>query len=204
LQDREDQLFLSSLKPLNPYGWSKHITDRILLQRVDSNHPKPPQWCALKFFNVYGPNEYHKDDMQSVVAKFFLDIRANKTIKLFKSYRSDIPDGHQSRDFIYVKDCTSVILWLIQNADISGVYNVGTGVASSFKDFIEAVAVSLNTTIDISFVPMPLHLRDKYQYHTIADMSKLRAVGYLKSFASVGEGVNDYVLNYLAAADPYR
>ena len=195
---------LAQLRPLNAYGWSKHATDRILMQRIVDGRPAPPQWCGLKFFNVYGPNEYHKGDMQSVVAKFFADVRECKPIRLFKSHRHGIDDGAQSRDFVYVKDCTSAMKWLLDNPQVSGLFNVGTGEARSFRDLISAIAKSLDLPITFDFVPMPQDLIGRYQYFTQADVSKLRSHGFSKPFRSVEEGVNDYVVHYLNTIDPYR
>lgn len=204
LIDDQSYQALAQLRPLNGYGWSKHATDRILMKRVCDGEQSPPQWCGLKFFNVYGPNEYHKGDMQSVVAKFFSDVRDRKPIRLFQSHRLGVSDGSQSRDFVYVKDCTSVISWLLSNSGVSGLFNVGTGTARSFRDLITAIASSLELTVEFDFVPMPDHLRERYQYFTQADIAKLRLAGYSVPFRSVEEGVRDYVLNYLNAADPYR
>jgi len=195
---------LAQLKPLNGYGWSKHATDRILMQRIADGRPSPPQWCGLKFFNVYGPNEYHKGDMQSVVAKFFPDVRDSKPIRLFKSHRHGIDDGAQCRDFVYVKDCTHTMKWLLDNPHVSGLFNVGTGEARSFRDLISAIAKSLELPITFDFVPMPQDLMDRYQYFTQADVSKLRGFGFPKPFRSVEQGVEDYVVHYLNTVDPYR
>lgn len=204
LLDDENPTALAELRPLNAYGWSKHATDRILMQRVTDGMPKPPQWCGLKFFNVYGPNEYHKGDMQSVVAKFFADVRNRKPIRLFQSHRTGVADGAQSRDFIYVKDCVSVMQWLLKNPSVSGLFNVGTGQARSFRDLITAIAKALDVSIEFNFAPMPEHLKDRYQYFTMADVSKLRSAGYVLPFHSIEEGVADYVDNYLNTDDPYR
>jgi len=204
LLDDENPTALADLRPLNAYGWSKHATDRILMQRVADGMPTPPQWCGLKFFNVYGPNEYHKGDMQSVVAKFYADVRERKPIRLFQSHRPGVADGAQSRDFIYVKDCISVMRWLLNHPTVSGLFNVGTGQARSFLDLITAIAKSLDVPIEFSFVPMPQSLKDRYQYFTIADVSKLRSAGYSLPFHSIEEGVADYVDHFLNTDDPYR
>ena len=204
LLDDETPTALAELRPLNAYGWSKHATDRILMQRVADGMPTPPQWCGLKFFNVYGPNEYHKGDMQSVVAKFFTDVRDRKPIRLFQSHRPGVADGAQSRDFIYVKDCGSVMRWLLKNPSVSGLFNVGTGQARSFRDLITAIAKALDVPIEFNFAPMPDHLKDRYQYFTMADVSKLRSAGYALPFHSIEEGVADYVDSYLNTDDPYR
>ena len=195
---------LARLRPLNGYGWSKHATDRILMQRVESGMPAPPQWCGLKFFNVYGPNEYHKGDMQSVVSKFFSDVRDRKPIPLFKSHRPGIAHGAQSRDFVYVKDCTAVMRWLLNHSDVSGIFNVGTGQARSFRDLVSSIASALGIPIEFDFVPMPNDLQGRYQYFTQADVNKLRLAGYDNPFHSIEEGVADYVLRYLNTEDPYR
>jgi ADP-L-glycero-D-manno-heptose 6-epimerase len=204
LIDDETPEFLSRLQPLNGYGWSKHVTDRILMQRVADGRPTPPQWCGLKFFNVYGPNEYHKGDMQSVVAKFFREVRDGKPIKLFKSHRKGIDDGAQSRDFVYVKDCTAAMLWMLEHPDVSGLFNIGSGLARSFRDLISSIASALDVSIEFDYVPMPEPLQQKYQYFTQADISKLRGVGYEAPFNSIERGVEDYVLQYLNTGDPYR
>lgn len=204
LIDDQSHQALDQLRPLNGYGWSKHATDRILMKRVCDGRQSPPQWSGLKFFNVYGPNEYHKGDMKSVVAKFFADVRDRKPIRLFQSHRPGVLDGAQSRDFIYVKDCISVMSWLLKNPGVSGLFNVGTGRARSFRDLITAVATALDVPVEFDFVPMPDHLRERYQYLTQADISKLRSAGYSEAFHGVEEGVRDYVLNYLNTADPYR
>jgi len=204
LLDDQRPAAMAQLRPLNAYGWSKLATDRIIMQRVADGMPSPPQWCGLKFFNVYGPNEYHKGDMQSVVAKFFANVRDRKPIRLFKSHRTCVLDGAQSRDFIYVKDCVSVMRWLLKNQSVSGLFNVGTGEARSFRDLITAIASALDVPIEFNFTPMPEHLEARYQYFTQADISKLRSVGYTMSFRTIEDGVADYVLNYLATDDPYR
>lgn len=204
LIDDQHPYALAQLRPLNGYGWSKHATDRILMQRVADGKPTPPQWCGLKFFNVYGPNEYHKGDMQSVVAKFFADVRDRKPIRLFKSHRPSVADGAQSRDFVYVKDCTTLMKWLLDNPSVSGLFNVGTGEARSFCDLLTAIASALEVPINFDFVPMPDHLRDRYQYFTQADITKLRSAGYATPFRSIESGVADYVVNHLNLANPYR
>ncbi|QPN59143.1 ADP-glyceromanno-heptose 6-epimerase [Synechococcus sp. CBW1002] len=204
LIDDQDPVALAQLRPLNAYGWSKHATDRILMQRVADGMPAPPQWCGLKFFNVYGPNEYHKGDMQSVVAKFFADVRDCKPIRLFQSHRPGMADGAQSRDFVYVKDCTMFMKWLLENPAVSGLFNVGTGEARSFRDLLTSIATALQVPISFDFAPMPEHLRDRYQYFTQAEVIKLRSTGYMVPFHSIESGVADYVVNYLNTDDLYR
>lgn len=191
------------LRPLNPYGWSKHLFDRYVATAIAEKEPAPSQWAGLKFFNVYGPNEYHKGDQRSVVCTKFPDAKAGKPARLFKSYRSDFTDGGQARDFIYVKDCVRVIEWLLANPKVSGLFNVGTGQARSFNDLAEALAKALGVPAAIEYFDMPETLRPQYQYYTQAPMEKLRAAGYTAPFASLEDGVRDYVQNYLLKDDPY-
>ncbi|HPD83432.1 MAG TPA: ADP-glyceromanno-heptose 6-epimerase, partial [Alphaproteobacteria bacterium] len=181
---------LAKLKPLNAYGWSKHVFDRRVARVLEGkNEPLPPQWAGLKFFNVYGPNEYHKDDQMSVVCKFYPQVIAGAAAKLFKSHHKDYEDGGQLRDFVYVKDCVDVMLWLYQNKDVNGLYNVGTGKARSFKDLAEATFKAAGMSPKINYFDMPESLRAKYQYFTEADMNKLRMAGYKKEFTSLEDGV---------------
>jgi len=187
------------LQPLNPYGVSKNEFDKWALQQTET----PPLWAGLKFFNVYGPNEYHKGRMASVIWHAFNQIRATGTVKLFKSHRHDFADGWQLRDFIYVKDVTSVIQWMMEKtmADVtavpSGLYNLGTGKARSFYDLAKATFHGLDMEPDIVFIDMPEDIRDKYQYFTEANMDKLKAAGYELPFTALEEGVDDYVRHYL-------
>ncbi len=195
---------LAGLRPLNPYGWSKHLFDRRVMRMLDDGEASPPQWAGLKFFNVYGPNEYHKGSMQSVASHVFNDLSAGKTATLFKSHHPDYKDGGQSRDFIWVGDCIDVILWLLDNPKVSGLFNCGTGRARSFYDLVGAVHVAMDKPLEVNFVPTPEAIRDKYQYFTQADMGKLRAAGYDRPFTSLEDGVGAYVRDFLAAADRYR
>ena len=196
---------LKKLHPLNAYGWSKHVFDRRVARVLEEgNEPVPPQWAGLKFFNVYGPNEYHKDDQMSVICKLYPQVVAGASAKLFMSHHPDYEDGGQLRDFVYVKDCVNVMLWLYDNEKVSGIYNVGTGQARSFKDLAEATFNAADVPPKINYIEMPEALREKYQYFTEADMSKLKAAGYDKEFTSLEEGVKDYVQNYMAQEDPYR
>ncbi|MEI7670005.1 MAG: ADP-glyceromanno-heptose 6-epimerase, partial [Pseudomonadota bacterium] len=194
---------LSKLRPLNPYGWSKNIVDRYIAASIKNGEKKPSQWVGLKFFNVYGPNEYHKQDQKSVIATKYPDIADGKPVKLFKSHRSDYSDGGQMRDFVYVRDCVDVVLWLLENPKVSGIFNVGTGKARSFDDLARAIYASLNLEPRIEYFDMPETLRDKYQYFTEAKMDRLRAAGYNKNFTSLEDGILDYVQNYLVKEDPY-
>lgn len=194
---------LNTLRPLNPYGWSKHVFDRYVTTALNEKEQAPAQWAGLKFFNVYGPNEYHKEDQRSVVCTKFPDAKAGKPAKLFKSYRADFPDGGQSRDFIYVRDCVNVVEWLLANPKVSGLFNVGTGKARSFDDLARALFAAVGREPNIDYFDMPETLRDKYQYFTQASMDKLRKAGYTAEFTSLEDGIKDYVQNYLLKDDPY-
>ena len=194
---------LNSLRPLNPYGWSKHLVDRYIATALELGETAPPQSAGLKFFNVYGPNEYHKEDQRSVVRVKFDDALAGKTVKLFKSYRADYHNGGQKRDFIYVKDCVNVVLWLLDNPGVSGLFNVGTGKARTFDELARALFAALGKQPSIDFFDMPETLRDKYQYFTEARMDRLRKAGYTAAFTSLEDGVRNYVQNYLLKDDPY-
>ncbi len=181
------------LKPLNPYGDSKNDFDKwALLQER-----KPYYWAGFKFFNVYGPNEYHKGRMASVVMHTYQQVKRTGAMKLFRSHREGIADGHQSRDFIYVKDAVDVLYFMMHHRKHSGIYNLGTGKARSFLDLATATFHAMGLAPDISFVDTPEDIRDTYQYFTEANMDKLRSVGYDKSFTSLESGVEDYVKNYL-------
>ena len=190
-EDKEE--LISSLKPLNPYGDSKNDFDIWAL-----NQPKKPFFFAgLKFFNVYGPNEYHKGRMASVIWHAYQQITKNGSLKLFKSHRSDFKDGEQMRDFIYVKDLIDVCIFLMEHRKNSGIYNLGTGKARSFNDLGVATFQALGLTPSIEYIDTPADIRDKYQYFTEATMQKLRSIGYDKPFTSLEDGVEDYVQNYL-------
>ena len=195
---------LAKFKPLNPYGWSKHLFDRRVARMVDSGDAHPPQWAGLKFFNVYGPNEYHKGSMRSVVNKLYPDAVAGKEAQLFKSHHPDYSDGGQMRDFIYIDDCIDVMMWLLDNETISGLFNCGTGKARSFRDLAVAVFEALGKKPKIKFVPTPKNIRDKYQYFTEADTRNLRSAGYKKEFTELEDGVRSYVSDFLGSDDPYR
>ncbi|WP_448188963.1 ADP-glyceromanno-heptose 6-epimerase [Azospirillum sp. sgz301742] len=194
---------LADLRPLNPYGWSKHVFDRRVARAVLDGETVPPQWAGLKFFNVYGPNEAHKGDMMSVVAKLHPKLAAGEPARLFKSHRDGVADGGQSRDFIWVGDCVDVMLWLLDNPEVSGLFNVGTGEARSFGDLAEATFAALGQAPRIEYFDMPEPLRDKYQYFTQASTARLRAAGYDAPFTGLEEGVRRYVQDFLAQPDPY-
>lgn len=195
--------YLSRLRPLNAYGWSKQLFDQYVCASVRRGDKVPPQWAGLKFFNVYGPNEYHKGAQQSVAAQIFPHARENRPVKLFKSYHPDYPDGGQKRDFIYVKDCVAVIRWLLANPGVSGMFNLGSGEARSFEDLASAIFDALGREKRIQYIDMPEEIQDKYQYFTQAQMRRLREAGYKEPFTSLEDGIRDYVQHYLMQADPY-
>jgi len=200
--DNESEL--DQLNPLNAYGYSKHFFDRWIQLELAKKQPAPPQWCGLKFFNVYGPNEYHKDRMASVVFHAFNQYKESKQIKLFKSEHPSYKDGMQVRDFIYVKDAVKVIIFFLNNSKFSGVYNVGTGNPETFKALAEAV-LSNNTgnPDEIKYINMPNDLKGKYQYYTKARIDKIRSIGFGDNFKNLNEGVTDYLKNYLLTSDRY-
>jgi ADP-L-glycero-D-manno-heptose 6-epimerase len=195
---------LAKLKPLNPYGWSKHAFDRRVAGDVEAGRPRPPQWAGLKFFNVYGPNEYHKGTMKSVVAHMYPDIIAQGRVSLFKSHHPDYADGGQLRDFVSVNDAADIVLWLLAEEGVNGLFNVGTGKARSFADLARATFAALGREPEIHYRDMPESLRARYQYFTEAKMDRLRAAGYIKPPTALEDGVADYVRHYLDTDDPYR
>lgn len=196
----DDHDVVEKLQPLNPYGISKNEFDKWALKQTLT----PPSWAGLKFFNVYGPNEYHKARMASVIFHSFNQINKDGVVKLFKSHRPDFKDGEQLRDFVYVKDVVKVIYWMMTSMvngewSMNGLYNLGTGKARSFYDLASATFHGVDKQPNIAFIDMPLDIRDKYQYFTEANMQKLRNAGYTEPFYSLEEGVDDYVRNYLSA-----
>lgn len=200
--DRDDLLFLSSLRPLNPYGWSKNSVDKYLASKLNKS-TNQKQIVGLKFFNVYGPNEYHKGMQMSVVRHFFDQYRQTGKVRLFKSYRDDCRDGEQRRDFVWVGDCVDVMLWMLEHPQVNGIFNVGTGHATSYNTVAESIARSMGIEPNIEYIDMPDSVRNQYQYFTEADLTKLRSVGYDKPFTSVPEGVGEYVGKYLNTDDIY-
>ena len=202
--DDDSRDFLAKLRPLNAYGWSKLIFDRRVARIVSQGGARPPQWVGLKFFNVYGPNEYHKGLMKSVVAQNFTRVRNGENLRLFKSERTGFSDGGQKRDFVYVRDCVDAILWLIDNPRVNGLFNLGTGHARSWLDLAHALFAALGKPPAIEFIPMPPEIGQRYQYFTEARMTKLREAGYSKPFTSLEDGVADYVKRFLSHDDPYR
>jgi ADP-L-glycero-D-manno-heptose 6-epimerase len=195
---------LARLRPLNAYGWSKHLFDRWVAHGPEVGEARPPQWVGLKFFNVYGPNEYHKGGMRSVVAQKYPLAAGGKPVTLFRSYRPDVPDGGQKRDFVYVRDCVEVILWLLEHPQVNGLFNLGSGSARSFAELARALGAALDRPAQLEFVEMPPAVRAHYQYFTEARMQRLRAAGYTRAFTPLEEGVRDYVERYLSQSDPYR
>lgn len=207
----DDDKLIDDLHPLNPYGISKNEFDQWAIKQLNA----PPFWAGLKFFNVYGPNEYHKSRMASVIFHSFNQIQHNGFVKLFKSHKDEFKDGEQLRDFIYVKDIVKVIFWMMheslvkdeQSTDVntlnSGIYNLGTGKARTFNDLVIATFAALEKENNIVYIDMPDDIKDKYQYYTEAAMLKLKHAGYTEFFTSLEDGVNDYVQNYLVADKYY-
>jgi ADP-L-glycero-D-manno-heptose 6-epimerase len=194
---------LRELRPLNLYGWSKHQFDLVFTERLEQGLPLPPKCIGLKFFNVFGRNEYHKGTMMSVVAKNYEMAAAGGDVKLFMSHRNDYGDGEQKRDFVYIDEVVNVVLWSLGQGPRYGLFNVGTGEATSFRALIEALFAAVNRPAQISYVPMPEPLRSRYQYFTEADLGLLKASGYTSPFTPVRSAVADYV-RYLASDDRYR
>jgi ADP-L-glycero-D-manno-heptose 6-epimerase len=195
---------LKGLRPMNLYGWSKHLFDLAVAERVKRGDRLPPQCVGLKFFNVFGPNEYHKGTMASVLARRFDDIKAGRAVQLFKSHRAGIADGDQRRDFIYVDDVVRVMMWLLATPSVSGLFNVGTGKARSFKDLILSAYAALGSKPNIQYIDMPEAIRDSYQYFTQSEADRLRSAGYNGGFTALEDAVALYVKNYLDAADRFR
>lgn len=190
---------VNKLQPLNPYGLSKNQFDIWALEQPKT----PPFWAGLKFFNVYGPNEYHKGRMASVIFHAFNQIKDKEEVKLFRSHNPDYKDGEQIRDFIYVKDVVQICVWLMQKQPASGLYNTGTGKARTFNDLVRAIFATLQLPEKIVYIDTPLDIRDKYQYYTEADMHKLLAAGYDKPFYSLEDGVKEYVSQFLSSHKYY-
>jgi ADP-L-glycero-D-manno-heptose 6-epimerase len=203
----DDEFTHSALKrllPLNAYGWSKHVVDRRIARLIEQRAPLPPQCVGLKFFNVYGPNEYHKGPMRSVIAASTAKLLTGEPLRLFRSYRADYANGGQVRDFIHVKDCVDIVVWLLRNPAVNGLFNVGTGRARSWLDLGHAMFKAIDRPPAIEYIDMPPELKDKYQYFTEAKMNRLRAAGYTKPFTELEAGVGEYVQDYLSRDDPYR
>lgn len=192
---QDDESIIPRLKPLNPYGESKNEFDKWALNQSE----KPFFWAGLKFFNVYGPNEYHKGRMASVIFHAYNQITKTGGMKLFRSHNPEYKDGEQQRDFVYVKDVCDVCYWLMHHRQKSGIYNLGSGKARTFLDLVKGVFKALNKPEQIGFIDTPADIRDKYQYFTEANMSKLRSIGYDTPFTSLEDGIDDYVKNYLSS-----
>ena len=203
-EDDASREALARLRPLNLYGWSKLAFDRRVAQMLGRGAPRPPQWAGLRFFNVYGPNEYHKGRMASVLFHKFRQVMQGEAATLFRSDREGIADGQQMRDFVHVDDCAAVMLWLLENPQVSGLFNVGSGRARSFHDLVRAMFAALGRDPDIRFVDMPADLRGKYQYFTEAPLERLRAAGFNAQTTPLEEGVRRTVQDFLATEDPYR
>jgi ADP-L-glycero-D-manno-heptose 6-epimerase len=201
---KDDHAIIEKLKPLNAYGISKNEFDKWALRQAQDK--QPPFWTGLKFFNVYGPNEYHKGRMASVVFHAFNQIQSTGKVKLFKSHKPEFKDGQQLRDFIYVEDVAAVCYWFMEEVDNffhSDLYNLGTGKARTFNDLVNAIFYSLHIKPSIEYIDTPEDIRDKYQYFTEADMTKLRQAGYKENFYSLEEGVKNYVTNFLVEKKYY-
>jgi ADP-L-glycero-D-manno-heptose 6-epimerase len=203
---RDDQSIkaLKSLQPMNLYGWSKHLFDMAVVRRAASGEKLPPQWAGLKFFNVFGPNEYHKGSMMSVLTRRFDDVKAGRTVHLFKSHREGVSDGDQRRDFIYVDDVVRVTMWLLATPSVSGLFNVGTGQARSFRDLMMAAYTALGTKPNIEYIDMPQEIRGSYRYFTQSEVDRLRGAGYNAGFTTLEDAVNQYVNGFLNRADRFR
>ncbi len=201
--DDNDVAALAALRPLNAYGWSKALFD-LFAVREAARGSAPPQWAGLKFFNVYGPNEEHKGPMKSVAAQIWPDVAHGRSVKLFRSYHPDYPDGGQLRDFVYVRDVADVVAWLLERPDVSGIFNLGSGRARSFKDLADAVFAAAGAEPQIDFISMPMALRARYQYFTEAKLDRLRRAGYPGQFTALEDGIGDYVRSFLSQGDPHR
>jgi ADP-L-glycero-D-manno-heptose 6-epimerase len=195
---------LKTLRPMNLYGWSKHLFDMAVAERAARGERLPPQWAGLKFFNVFGPNEYHKGAMMSVLAKRFDDIKANRKVQLFKSHRKGIADGDQRRDFIYVDDVVRVMMWLLATRSVCGLFNVGTGKARSFKDLMLAAYAALGARPNIEYIDMPESIRNAYQYFTQSEVDRLQRAGYNGGFTALEDSVGAYVRDFLDRPDRFR
>lgn len=201
--DADDLESLSRLRPLNAYGYSKYLFDQYAAKQADEGHA-PSQWAGLKFFNVYGPNEYHKGGMKSVVAQIWPKVAADEPVTLFRSHNPAYADGGQMRDFVFVEDVVDIVDWLLETPAVSGVFNAGSGRARSFLDLANATFAAAGKTPRVEYVDTPESIRDKYQYFTEARMERVRAAGYMGQSTPLEEGVRRYVQDFLTQADPYR
>ncbi|MGN0224250.1 MAG: ADP-glyceromanno-heptose 6-epimerase [Muribaculaceae bacterium] len=201
--DSENFSYLCRLMPLNPYGWSKALVDKYIAA-AGGFSTQSPQVAGLKFFNVYGPNEYHKQHQMSVIHTFVEQLSTYGQMRLFKSNDPRIADGEQQRDFVYVDDCVNVILWLIAHPQVNGIYNVGSGQANTFNTVARIVANAMNKPCHINYIDIPLAVAHQYQNFTCADIGKLRQAGYTTAMTSINLGINDYISNYLLKQDPFK
>ena len=197
--DSENKIY----EPLNIYGLSKYLFDRYAIKQ-DKNSICPPQWVGLKFFNVYGPNEYHKGNMQSVVKHALDQYNNNGIVKLFKSYNDKFKNGQQTRDFIYIDDCISLINWFLDNKNVSGIFNCGTGIERTFEDLVNSMFKAINVPPKIEFIEMPDNVKHQYQYYTRANMENIKNRGYKNKALTLEEGVYEYVTKYLLSNDKYK
>jgi len=194
----DDDALITGLRPINMYGYSKQVFDLWMIKQQAGK-----KIAGIKFFNVFGPNEYHKGDMASVIFKAFNQIRKTGRVRLFKSDRKEYGDGEQVRDFVYVKDCVDVLWWLLEHIEVNGIFNLGTGKARTWNDLVQAVFAAMGMKSDVEYIDMPPGLSEQYQYFTEAKMDKLRATGCPLSFRSLEEAVHDYVVHYLQKPDPH-
>ena len=195
---------LQKLRPLNLYGWSKHAFDLWVARQVEAGAPAPPAWAGVKFFNVYGPNEYHKGKMISVVKVKHDELRAGGPIKLFRSDRPGLADGAQARDFIYIDDVVAALRFMLTAPALAGLYNLGTGLARTYDELGAAVCAANGQAPRIEFIDMPQNLRGQYQSFTQAPMARLRAAGFNHTFKTLEQGIDTYIKSYLTQPDPYR
>jgi len=200
----DDPAQLDRLAPLNLYGWSKHVFDQQVMKRLAAGGPTPPQWAGLKFFNVYGPNEYHKGKMISVVKVKYDELAAGGPARLFRSDQPGLADGAQARDFIWVGDVVDVMLWLYETPGVSGLFNLGTGTARTYLDLAHAVCDAMGGERRVEFIDMPASLKGQYQSFTQANMDRLRTAGYAGQFTTLEDGIRRYVQGYLTSGDLYR
>ena len=195
---------LRKLRPMNLYGWSKHLFDLLVAERHVKKERLPPHWAGVKFFNVYGPNEYHKGHMASVLSKVVGTAKSGEPVRLFKSHREGVADGEQRRDFIYVDDAVNVLRWLLETSEVNGIFNVGTGKAESFRDMMLAMFKALGKPPNIEYIDMPEAIRGQYQYFTQSSVENLRRAGYNAGFTPLETAVGRYVTDYLDRDDRYR
>src|SRR3984893_5862381 len=199
-----NEVALKTLRPMSLYGWSKHLFDLAVAERAANGEKLPPQWAGLKFFNVFGPNEYHKGTMMSVLARRFDDIKAGRPVQLFKSHREGIADGDQRRDFIYVDDVVRVMMWLLSAPSVVGLLNAGTGTARIFKDMMASAYAALGAAPNIQYIDMPEAIRGSYQYFTQSEVDRLQRAGYNGGFTALEDAVDAYVKGFLDRADRFR